>query len=77
MENPVQEFLDQVRAIVPSKAMRICGVKDNEDYRRPSEFTANKTHKLTIARYGVFTGTPEEILKAVKAKAEKLAALEG
>lgn len=76
MDNPVQEFLDKVRALVPSKALRIGAEKENDDYRKPAEFVGNKTHKLAILGFGTFTGTAEEILKAVKAKADRIAALE-
>ncbi len=75
-DNAVQLFLDQVRELVPNKALRCGAVTDSDDYKKPVEFKGNKTHRLEILGFGKFTGTPEEILKAVKAKAERLAALE-
>lgn len=75
-DNVVQQFLDQVREIVPNKALRIGAVNDTDDYKKPVEFKGNKTHRLEVSGYGVFTGTPDEILKALQAKADRRAALE-
>jgi hypothetical protein len=71
----VQTFLDQVRDLVPSTALRFGAVDETEDYKKPSEMKANKAHRLDVSGLGTFTGSPDEILKAVAAKLKRRAEL--
>lgn len=75
-DNVIQVFLDKIREIVPNQMMRIGATTDGEDYKKPSEFKGNKVHRLEVRNFGRFTGTEEEILAAVQAKAAKRAELE-